>query len=363
MRGGACCIRDGATSCDGGTSMTVSEGHARRFDDLHIGCFGPGLVWDGDPDVAMLRDYVRRGAGELQLWRSDGAPLGPIDRLLELPDLLGLRLMPGRRLGAADWAVLTQLSQLRWLGCPHPMVGARLDLAAWPALESLQLPWWPALRGLDRVPLRRLDLDRWRSGGQPLPVDPAALQTLLLRRSDVRDLRGLAHLRSLRCLCLYGSRQLQSLDGIEQLAELEELSITGPKNPRLRDLMPLTRCRRLKRLELENCTAVESLPLADLPQLEAVWTRGTPIHDGRLAWLRQCTTLVHTDMESHPHHDLDVSLLPRAPRLLAYRSPPTYEFSPTVVYPYWQLRNMETARVFLYPRWLREQRPDLCLGL
>ncbi len=222
-------------------------------------------------------------------------------------DLRLIEDWPVRRVSLVARTV-TDLSPLERLGATLESLNlvtdesAQLDLGRFPALTNLAAAWSQVARSISHgVGLVDLYLGAYRQD----------------------DLTALRWNRSLRRLRMKDRPRLRSLDGIEHLAELEELGVFGASaltnigalrlmsEPGLTDLQleacrgiedwsPIETCRRVQLLNASDCGPIPTLrPLTTMRDLHSLWMWGsTRIIDGDLTPLRELRQLAELRMRS-----------------------------------------------------------------
>lgn len=213
-----------------------------------------GLWWARPPvDGSRVVDEARdRGVRALELQEPD------IDMVRALPQLEFLNL-----LDVTDPEPLYDLPRLRRLSISGTWQG-RMDFRRLPRLESFGVVECPRDEGgfetlYEGHPrLRRLDIGRYRH------TDLRPLARLRLERLSIGYARNLVSLsgagalaRTLTALALFNCPNLASPDGVEELTQLEALSLE-----RLRHITTLGFVRKppsLRHLDIFNLERVESL--------------------------------------------------------------------------------------------------------
>ena len=78
--------------------------------------------------------------------------------------------------------------------------------------------------------------------------------------------------------------KIELLDGVQKLARLEEFHLHGAR--RLRSILPLGKCKRLRKVDVQNIGRLDSLaPLRTLNCLEELYVPGVRVDDGDLSWV------------------------------------------------------------------------------
>ncbi len=128
------------------------------------------------------------------------------------------------------------------------------------------------------------------------------LNRLGILNSPLRDLLGLEPLRELKRMRLNNMSRLNSLCGIDNLVDLEELNLSGCR--KIKSIEELRRCSHLKRLFLDNNGEIESLrPLESLAALEVITFVGTTkIVDGDLSPLKRLGNLAGIAFQNRRHY-------------------------------------------------------------
>ncbi|MEM7262109.1 MAG: hypothetical protein AAF488_08970 [Planctomycetota bacterium] len=236
----------------------------------------------------------------IRLSSSAGWSDSNLEFLRDLPFLHGLDVYCW---SLQDVEAIESLQELRHLGLEveskHPL---RFD--NFPRLQSLLVTWRPGFESsLSTKSLRYLNVERfpYRTLEEfQLPH----LERLDLSSRDLGALTGLEACSQLKSLDLLGRPALTSIEALQNLPALEVISIDGSKE--LKDLTPLARCQKLRRLVLENCGSIESLSfLEPLEELTHLFFLGdTTIDDGDLSAatrLPQLKELRFRDRPSYSH--------------------------------------------------------------
>jgi Leucine-rich repeat (LRR) protein len=177
------------------------------------------------------------------------------------------------------------------------------------------------LTGLPR--LKHLSCENW-SQLEPTIADCPSLEYLYAGSYTPRDLLPLANNRNLTTIRMKDRPRLESLNGVDAFASLEELGIFGA--PLLKDVVDLGSAsapRKLRTLELELCRGVSTLdgigrltdltylnigdcgdiasfaPLANLRHLKELYAYGTTrVVDGDLSPLTGLTELTNLRLKN-----------------------------------------------------------------
>jgi hypothetical protein len=192
------------------------------------------------------------------------------ETLTNLPALE--RLSVGGAIDADALSAEAVAEGLLELICDRPTFGGIEPLARFGALERLSVNAWPEdslepLAGL--TALRRLDLTASK-GFQHLGA-LVALEDLrlTLEKGTLKDLRALAPLRALRRLEASG-RALRSLEGADALPALETVVL---RRTAVKDLAPLADAPTLRRVALDERFGAEQVEAlrAARPDIEIDW--------------------------------------------------------------------------------------------
>ena len=104
-----------------------------------------------------LQFIKRNKISAVAVSQANGFRARSLDVLREIPSLEALYLQEGW----GDYGPVYAHPDLRWLLCGAG--AASLDLARFPALETLRATWWPRLEGIGNLKrLNYLNLDRFR---------------------------------------------------------------------------------------------------------------------------------------------------------------------------------------------------------
>jgi len=177
---------------------------------------------------------------------------------------------------------------------------------------------------LSRLNLHELSISTKILGQNALPV---SLRSLSLTEYNQSDIRWLGQLIKLKQLHLGPARNLESLDGVDNFANLEKLAIWHA--PHLTSIQALVRCKdlvdlrfngcksindiqaldalkSLKRLHLNNCGDIESLlPLSKLNRLaEILFVEDTNIRDGAIKQLVGLPSIKRIWFQNRRHYDI-----------------------------------------------------------
>ena len=168
--------------------------------------------------------------------------------ILSLPRLRSLHI--GGWNGDLDFG---RLPDLEWLSIGDANFASGLDglIAQHGRLRSLTVLFYgrPDLRAIGDLP---------------------ALERLRFKQCKIRTLAGIGGAPKIAGMTFEYCASLNSLEGIEACANLEYLRVAN--SPRLHDLAPLASTRRLRMLDLETTSGIESLkPIAGHPGLQVVY--------------------------------------------------------------------------------------------
>ncbi len=126
------------------------------------------------------------------------------------------------------------------------------------------------------------------------------------RNEDLKDLKHFPELKLLEIFS-FGLTDLQNLPALERL---ETLCIRTGENPPI-DPAPLTKCRGLKKLDLEGQRFTDLRPIAELKKLRSLNLSWCGIDD--LRFLQNLTSL--TELKLHANPIDDISMLAGLKRL------------------------------------------------
>jgi hypothetical protein len=176
--------------------------------------------------------------------------------------------------GHADPAHITSFPRLRGLHAGDGWQGT-LDFALLPELQWLVIGDGRYADGLDALlagheKLRSLWVIFYGRPDLRAIGDLPALERLEFKQCKIRTLAGIGGAPKLSGLTFEWCASLNSLAGIEDCRGLEYLRVAH--SPRLRDLSPLARNDRLRMLDIEWTSGIQSLePLAGHPSLEVLY--------------------------------------------------------------------------------------------
>lgn len=227
-----------------------------------------------------------------------------LDVLDDHPYVEGLYLDPT----GVDIAAALRLPRLRLLVLGT--VDQDIDCNALPDLEVASFNWWTDLP----------------QGRVILPEQSDCLENLGLHgyRRRLRDFSELRGLRALRSLRVHPSN-VTSLSGAEGLVSLEKLLIAYLRSltdvsalavglprlrnveishcPKLRDLSPLSACRSISWLLVNDCKEIESIRfILDLPELEVLRLVGTRVADGDMTPILEHPRLRDVGLDHKRHY-------------------------------------------------------------
>ena len=181
----------------------------------------------------------------------------------------------------------------------------RLDLAAFPKLEELRVEGYRRLSNVKSCARLRL-LYAFRTG--PSVLDDVrslpALTDLTINTSPISSVDTNEKAPPLRRLSLYNLPKLDSLRGISNLTQLEELNIEGCR--RFNDISPVGELANLKLLGLDDCGRISSLkPVLGCKKVERLTFAGTTIiEDGRVSDLMDLPNLANTSFMDRRRYDM-----------------------------------------------------------
>ncbi len=323
--------------------------------DADIGAYGPGLIWTGPLDNSLLEAMERLGAAELRLYRQDDLPIDDLSILSELKGLVGFSMSPSRRLVARDWSVLEQLEQLRYLHLTNDHASGRLHLDCFPQLQRLACAWWPGLRGLAETQLSGLGLRKWKVGGDANGL-PASLRVLDLTQGNSNPGNLFDKLPSLEYVGLALLRNAKHLRGLAACDELRELSLVRMRSLEQIDAADLP--ATLQTILVEDCPKVADLDVSALSRLRGLFVVGD-------------TGLRSENLKLPDHPQLKHVSVPSTRALSgvecrrsddrSYGTPPSYAYRAPGIRRYQDIVRAQYARTHLYPAWLREEHPELCI--
>jgi hypothetical protein len=198
------------------------------------------------------------------------------------PDLSFVDAWPIRRLLLIDRS-LTDLSPLKRLGHTLEQLSveasptAQLDLTAFPQLRDVSGSWELLCDSLyGPAHLERLGTSDYDAADlAPLAVQPSLQHLTLKVARELESLDGAEQLPTLTSLWLQAVHRLTSLDGLTSAAPtLREFKLEGCR--RLTGIEPIAALTELRVLGLSDCGELPSFaPLASLARLEKLYAWGT----------------------------------------------------------------------------------------
>jgi hypothetical protein len=287
-----------------------TKDNATKFGNLSIeeGQFGQTLVVKGDWDDRYIAFMQEHDLKELCLNGGNGFTGKSLNFLRGLPFLEGLFIFVSKSNDSI--ANILELEKLRsFTNSSYDRTS--LDFTLLPNLERLSVGWHEGVRSIFEC----RTLQRLRIGGY-----------------NGRSLRDFAKLRTLKALDIV-SRTIESLDGIDELRQLEELDLWyASKLTSLQNLQFLVQLKKftieackkissikevqgLEQLELLgviNCGDIDSLQyIRDLKRLRRLsFIESTNILDGNLDVLLELPNLEMVLFQNRKHYSLKREIFP-----------------------------------------------------
>lgn len=225
------------------------------------------------------------------------------------PDLEFLRDLPVEALVVIDrssrslapiHALSNQLKALDLVTPPDLLI----DLEQLPNLQKLGADWRQVKDSIDRAQsIEHLFLLHYGERDlQPL-AHLSRLQSLRFKdRPALRSLHGLAALRALTELGIFGAAHLEHIAEIESAEGLLKLELQSCR--RIASIESLASCRRISSLNLSECGQIDSIralgALSSLVDLQLYGT--TKVVDGDLSPLQALPNLLELRMKSRKHY-------------------------------------------------------------
>jgi len=245
---------------------------------------GSAFVIEDQPDgrnLVVTGRWSRKTEAALERPDVDGLDLNYARGYSE-PDLSFVDAWPIRRLLLIDRS-LTDLSPLERLGQTVERLSveasptAQLDLGAFPQLRDVFAPW-DLLRDTLYGPthLERLGTSDYDAADlAPLAVQPSLQHLTLKVARDLESLDGAEQLPTLTSLWFQAVHRLTSLHALTSAAPtLREFELESCR--RLTDIEPIAALTDLRVLGLSDCGELPSFaPLASLARLEKLYAWGT----------------------------------------------------------------------------------------
>jgi len=179
-----------------------------------------------------------------------------------------------------------------------------LDFSCWPTLENCALYWRRGAESLfSKDLMTTLFLHRYDDSRSEAFTALAALTELSVANSALREVEAIGSLRHLVSLGLYNLKALESLSGLERLAQIQKLAVNGCK--RVETVDEIASLTNLRTLELNDDGAIASLePLRSLAELENLsFYESTNVRDGRLDVLGDLPKLQTIAMQNRKHYN------------------------------------------------------------
>jgi protein phosphatase 1 regulatory subunit 7 len=275
-----------------------------RIIDLGAGRIG---VWLDSDCLDICLDYFRRNKLHgIAISPLDGFKLADLGFLARLPAVEHLVVLHADMINVSAINGLHLLRNLQMTGKPKQ----RIDIANLPALQELNIQWWPGL-GLDGPlsQLRVLNLHGYRSkleGVSGLPSLPA-LEDLELIQAPVLTLAGIDRFPGLRRLACYYLPKLRNVDPVGAAFRDRALrTLEFGHCPKISDHASVGAINSLKVLWFNHCGKVPSLRFLDtLPALEDFRFVGTDVIDGDLNPCLRIRSVGFSDKKTYSHRYAD----------------------------------------------------------
>lgn len=134
----------------------------------------------------------------------------------------------------------------------HKFKNLKLDVSKLPHLKDLVINGSIEVTGLDKIDLKELSINECKKIQVSAWGD--SIEHLVIRHSkpfSIEDIIGLKNLREL----ILTQVPISSLQGIENFEELDTLELNY--SPRLVDISQITKCKKLRKLEIEKCSRIQ----------------------------------------------------------------------------------------------------------
>ena len=267
--------------------------------ELRDGKSGRELLATGPWSPRLTMYILDHRIKELALNYSAGWKGNDLSFLQDLPHLEAVTIIDWN---IEDLSPIHALHSLRTLQV-STYCKTRIDFTQFPQLEDCALEWRTGARSVFSCrSLKRLYLNRYKGKDTSDFSALTKLESLTIANGPVRDLKGLATLRSLRSLAVYNLRKLASLSGVEALTQLEKLDVDGCTS--IGSIQPVAHLTNLVSLAVCSCGSIESFkPLEGLKKLEAViFYESTNILDGDLSPVKRLPRLSRVAFQQRKHY-------------------------------------------------------------
>ena len=247
----------------------------------------------------MAPFLLDRHVAELELNDGKGWQGNDLELLAELPQLRSLIITDLQIPSVEPIHFLHDLRLLKVM----TYCKTEIRFSAFPRLEECVLEWRPKATSLfDCTTLKSLFVNNYKGQNTDSFGRLTNLESLAILNAPIKDLTGLTALRKLRSLRLGNLRTLTSLAGIQELTNLEELTIHTCR--KIYSIDELGYLCKLRKLVLNNDGDIESFkPLARLTGLElVVFCESTNVMDGDLSALLTQKKLPGVSFQNRKHY-------------------------------------------------------------
>lgn len=184
-----------------------------------------------------------------------------------------------------DFKPLYYLKNLKYFSIEPVNKIQYLDFSKFPDLETLCTDWYKQFPDLsNNHKLKNLMLFKYSPISKSLQdlQLPGCLESLDIRQTNIINLEGI-HQENLRVFCLYGARNLTSVQGIKNISnQLTEIDIESCR--KLINYEELSVCSSLQRLDLTKCGDMQNLSwIKNLNNLNHFTFLDTKILDGDIS--------------------------------------------------------------------------------
>lgn len=268
--------------------------------DIVKGEYGPRMSlyapWSSNIEKAMKK----RGVVELELNRAKGWRGTDVSFLSRVSHLLAIVIIDWKDY---DISAVHNLHELRFLEIMR-YCDSEIDFACFPKLEEVSLEWRAKAKTLfDCTTLKRVFINTWPGESLEVFSQLPILQRLALKSPRIERIGDVSGLQELTFLELGNARKLTSLEGLEELTNLQVLEIQRCR--KISNIEPIRYLTKLKRLVFCDNGGIESLkPIAGLKELRDVYFyESTNILDGDLSPLKELPKLADTSFQDREHYN------------------------------------------------------------
>lgn len=160
-----------------------------------------------------------------------------------------------------DYSAIHSLKALRKLSIDVLAVdNQEIDFSNFQNLEDLNFNWRKKTINLEKcTSLKSLIISKYKKKDLTEFSNFRNLNTLFVWQSSIESLDGIESLANLKRLSLFKTKKLTSLKGLENLTGLVDLEIDECKS--LESIEEVKQLKNLKAIKIENCGAVEDFAL------------------------------------------------------------------------------------------------------